>query len=59
MQCYHRYVKAAVEEHRVRLGYDRSKVFLNTDLVGQASTTYNSSVSYRSNQWVRCWARRV
>lgn len=43
-QCYERYVQSAVEEQRLELGFGREQVYFNTDLVGQASTTYNASV---------------
>lgn len=45
-RCYERYVVPAIEQQRRWLGLGRNQVFFNTDLVGQASTTYNTSVSY-------------
>lgn len=47
-ECYDLHVRSAVEEQRLALGFGRNQVFFNTDLVGQASTTYNASVSLRS-----------
>lgn len=44
-ECYQLRVRSAVEEQRLALGFGRNQVFFNTDLVGQASTTYNASVS--------------
>ena len=45
-ECYELHVRSAVEEQRLALGFGRDQVFFNTDLVGQASTTYNASVSF-------------
>lgn len=44
--CYERYMRSAVEEQRLYLGFKRNQVYVNTDLVGRASTTYNSSVRF-------------
>ena len=43
--CYERYIVPAIEEQRRWLGFKRNQVYFNTDLVGQVSTTYNTSVS--------------
>ncbi|CAM9657186.1 unnamed protein product [Scytosiphon promiscuus] len=44
-RCYETHVRPSVEQRRAALGYGARQVFFNTDLVGQASTTYNASVS--------------
>lgn len=44
-RCYESHVRPSVEERRKALGLEKRRVFFNTDLVGQASTTYNASVS--------------
>lgn len=44
-ECYKLHVRSAVEERRLELGFGQDQVFFNTDLVGQASTTYNATVS--------------
>ncbi|CAB1096761.1 unnamed protein product [Ectocarpus sp. CCAP 1310/34] len=43
-ECYGVHVRSAVEERRLSLGFSRSQVFFNTDLVGETSTTYNATV---------------
>ncbi len=43
-ECYDLHVRSAVEDRRLALGFGRDQIFFNTDLVGQASTTYNASV---------------
>ncbi|CAM9633051.1 unnamed protein product [Ectocarpus sp. 12 AP-2014] len=43
-ECYGLHVRSAVEERRLSLGFSRSQVFFNTDLVGETSTTYNATV---------------
>ncbi|CAN0211757.1 unnamed protein product, partial [Ectocarpus fasciculatus] len=43
-ECYVHHVRSAVEERRLSLGFSRSQVFFNTDLVGETSTTYNATV---------------
>ena len=43
--CLYRHVLPAVEKRRKELKFSVMKVFFNVDLVGQVSTTYNSSVS--------------
>lgn len=52
--CYFRYVQPTIEEHRKALGLTLDQVFFNTDLVGQASTTYNSSVSTDGSSFDHC-----
>lgn len=44
-RCYETHVRSSVEKRRKALGFGKRQVFFNTDLVGQASTTYNVSVS--------------
>lgn len=51
-ECYRLHVRSAVEERRLALGFRRHQVFFNIDLVGQASTTYNASVSSVTLRWV-------
>lgn len=47
-ECYGLHVRSAVEERRLSLGFSRSQVFFNTDLVGETSTTYNATVRHTS-----------
>lgn len=49
-ECYGLHVRSAVEERRLSLGFSRSQVFFNTDLVGETSTTYNATV--RHTIWI-------
>lgn len=48
-ECYTRYVAPAIEDFLHYLDLRRDQVFFNVDLIGQASTTYNASVSEHYN----------
>lgn len=52
-ECYELHVRSSVEDRRLALGFGRDQIFFNTDLVGQASTTYNASVrlGFRAIVW--------